>query len=275
MREIAPDAVRNASLTRRLRGYDRDETDNLLARIAESYTQVYAERARLSEEVVTLSSERQARDAHARAELESLGEQLRERDRRIAELETMVKRFEEEEGLKELEGRDRLREELLRVRRMQQEAETHAREHSEHVAARFALRERALVAQIAMLASQLNDADATQAISRESRSLPERADRAAAALLQLDRVVETLEQESRREAELTVREARERADQIVRSAEQTVRPHTEVQEAEEVEEAEEYDPLVALTGVEREDPDMGEASWTSRPAFRESPESSR
>ena len=275
MREIAPDAVRNASLTRRLRGYDRDETDNLLARIAESYTQVYAERARLSEEVVTLSSERQARDAHARAELESLGEQLRERDRRIAELETMVKRFEEEEGLKELEGRDRLREELLRVRRMQQEAETHAREHSEHVAARFALRERALVAQIAMLASQLNDADATQAISRESRSLPERADRAAAALLQLDRVVETLEQESRREAELTVREARERADQIVRSAEQTVQPHTEVQEAEEVEEAEEYDPLVALTGVEREDPDMGEASWTSRPAFRESPESSR
>jgi cell division septum initiation protein DivIVA len=273
MREIAPDAVRNASLTRRLRGYDRDETDHLLARIAESYAKVYAERARLSEEVVTLSSERQARDAQARAEVESLGEHLRERDRRIAELETLVARFEEERS-KELGGEDRLREELSRVRRMQEEVETHAREHSEHVAARFALRERALVAQIAMLVSQLNDADATEATSRESWSLPERADRAAAALLQLDRVVETLEQESRREAELTVREARERADQIVRSAEQTVQP-PEVQEAEDVEEAEEYDPFVVLMDVEREDTDIGEASWTSRPTFHETPESSR
>jgi cell division septum initiation protein DivIVA len=263
MREIAPDAVRNASLTRRLRGYDRDETDHLLARIAESYAKVYAERARLSEEVVTLSSERQARDAQARAEV----------DRRIAELETLVARFEEERS-KELGGEDRLREELSRVRRMQEEVETHAREHSEHVAARFALRERALVAQIAMLVSQLNDADATEATSRESWSLPERADRAAAALLQLDRVVETLEQESRREAELTVREARERADQIVRSAEQTVQP-PEVQEAEDVEEAEEYDPFVVLMDVEREDTDIGEASWTSRPTFHETPESSR
>ena len=99
---------------------------------------------------------------------------------------------------------------------------------------------------------------------------------AASALLQLDRVVEALEQESRREAELTVREAREGADQIVRSAEQTVQPHTEEGEAKEVEEAEEYDPLVALTGgVKREDTDIGEASWTSRPEFHKTPESSR
>jgi DivIVA domain-containing protein len=40
MRDIAPDAVRNASLTRRLRGYDREETDDLLARIAASYSKV-------------------------------------------------------------------------------------------------------------------------------------------------------------------------------------------------------------------------------------------
>jgi hypothetical protein len=200
-----------------------------------------------------------------RAEVETLGEQLRERDRRIAELETLVARFEEERS-KEQKGRDRLREELFKARTMQQEAETHAREHSEHVAARFALRERALVAQIAMLASQLNDADATEAISRESLSLPERADLAAAALLQLDRVVKTLEQESR---------AREGADRIVRSAEQTVQPHTEGREAEGVE-AEEYDPLVALTGgVKREETDIGEASWTSRPEFHKTPESSR
>jgi len=274
MRDIAPDAVRNASLTRRLRGYDREETDDLLASIASSYSKVYVERARLSEEVAALSAERQASDAQVRAELESLGEQLRERDRRIAELQTLVARFDEERS-KELEGRDRLREELFRVRTMQQEAETDAREHSEHLAARFALREKALVAQIAMLASQLDDAE-TEAISRESRSLPERADRAASALLQLDRVVEALEQESRREAELTVREAREGADQIVRSAEQTVQPHTEEGEAKEVEEAEEYDPLVALTGgVKREDTDIGEASWTSRPEFHKTPESSR
>ena len=145
MRDIAPDAVRNASLTRRLRGYDREETDDLLASIASSYSKVYVERARLSEEVAALSAERQASDAQVRAELESLGEQLRERDRRIAELQTLVARFDEERS-KELEGRDRLREELFRVRTMQQEAETDAREHSEHLAARFALREKALVA---------------------------------------------------------------------------------------------------------------------------------
>jgi DivIVA domain-containing protein len=277
MRELAPDEIRAATLTRRLRGYDREETDELLARIARSYTNVYAERARLSEEVVSLSAEREDRDTQSRAELQKLGEQLVERDRRIADLELQIAWFEQERS-KRLKDLDRFREELSGVRRVEEEAQAQMHEYAEHVASRFALREKALLAQITMLVSQLNDEDATQAVSRESRTLPERADRAAAALLRLDRVVETLERESRREAEMTLKKARERAEEIVRSAERQ-KQHLEA-EASGPRAEEEYDPVAALTRIEPpvaddSDQDMGEAMWTSRPAFDETSEPSK
>ena len=44
MPELTPDAIRNATLTRRLRGFDRAETEELLARVAESYGKLYAAR---------------------------------------------------------------------------------------------------------------------------------------------------------------------------------------------------------------------------------------
>ena len=111
MPEIAPDTIRNATLTRRLRGYDREETDELLAKIAKTYASVYAERDRLAEEVVAITAERQEREAGLRRELESLREQLRERDRRITDLEAHIARFEGEhsQNLKDL---DRLRSSL-------------------------------------------------------------------------------------------------------------------------------------------------------------------
>src|SRR5438477_4008071 len=180
MPEIAPDTIRNATLTRRLRGYDREETDELLAKIAKTYASVYAERDRLAEEVVAITAERQEREAGLRRELESLREQLRERDRRITDLEAHIARFEGEQS-QNLKDLDRLREELSNVRRVEEEVQTQAREHVEHVASRFVLREKALVAQIAMLTSQLDDQDAMQdamqPISRDPQGLPERADR--------------------------------------------------------------------------------------------------
>jgi DivIVA domain-containing protein len=290
MPEIAPDTIRNATLTRRLRGYDREETDELLAKVAKSYGDVCAERDRLSEEVLGLTAERREREAAVRAELERLSEQLRKRDRRITDLEAEISRFEEDQA-KNLKDLDLVREELANVRRVEEELQTEAREHVEHVASRFVLREKALVAQITMLASQLEEQDTMQSISRDPQKLPEGADRAAAALLRLDRIVETLERESRREAELTLKKARDHADEIVHSAELRKRSleagsaHPSAEEEAEGEEAEEYDPVAAHTRTESpvlpepelsddSDQDIGEALWTSRAALDE-PEPSR
>jgi chromosome segregation ATPase len=290
MHEIAPHAIREATLTRRLRGYDREETEKLLATVADSYEKVDAERMRLSEEVVSLRDERQESEARLHVELDRLTQQVSERDRHIADLDAQIARLEAEQS-KQLEDLDRLRKELSNVRTVQEEVQAESRDQRERVA-RFALREKALVEQIAMLVSQLSEeeeAEATQAISRHPRVLPERADRTAAMLLRLDRFVETLERESRREAEITLKKARERADQIVHSAEvhrrrleaETANPRA----AEEEDHGEEYDPVAGLERIEPpvtkpevsddSEPNMGEASWTSRAVFDETPEPSR
>jgi cell division septum initiation protein DivIVA len=285
MREIAHDAIRSATLTRRLRGYDRQETEGLLARVAESYEKVHAERVRLSEKVASLRAEAQEREARARAELDRLNNQLGDRDRQIADLEATVARLEQEQS-KQLEDLARMRVELSNARAVHDDLEAESREHGDRVA-RSALREKALVAQIAMLVSQLKEEETTQTISPDQRALPERADRGAAMLLRLDRVVETLERESRREAEITLKKARERADEIVHSAELR-RRRLEVEatregSGEEVEE--EYDPIAAHARIESAvtetevsddlERDIGEASWTSRATFGQAPESSR
>src|SRR5438093_4410638 len=162
MPELTPDAIRNATLTRRLRGFDRAETEELLARVAESYGKLYAARTHLSEEVASLQGERQEREARSRAELDKLNKQIGERDRQIADLEAQIARFEGEQS-RQLEDLARLREELSNVRTVQEELQADSREQGERVA-RFALREKALVAQMAMLASQLKEEEATQEI---------------------------------------------------------------------------------------------------------------
>ena len=283
MREIAHDAIRSATLTRRFRGYDRQETEGLLARVAESYEKVEAERVRLSEKVASLRAESQEREVRSRAELERLNNQLGDRERQIKDLEAKIARLEEEQS-KQLEDLARMRTELSQARTVHEDLEAESREHGERVA-RSALREKALVAQIAMLLSQLKEEETTQAIQPDQRALPERADRGAAMLNRLDRVVETLERESRREAEITLKKARERADEIVQSAERRRRrleadathPGNGDGEAEE-----EYDPIAAHARIEpavtepevSEDlgRDVGEASWTSPAPIEQAPD---
>jgi DNA repair exonuclease SbcCD ATPase subunit len=284
MREIAHDAIRSATLTRRFRGYDRQETEGLLARVAESYEKVEAERVRLSEKVASLRAEAQEREARSRAELERLNNQLGDRELQIKDLEAKIARLEEEQS-KQLEDLARMRTELSQARTVHEDLEAESREHGERVA-RSALREKALVAQIAMLVSQLKEEETTQAIPPDQRALPERADRGAAMLHRLDRVVETLERESRREAEITLKKARERADEIVHSAERRRRrleaDATHPGSGEGAAEEEEYDPIAAHARIEAavteaevsEDPerDVGEASWTSPAPFEQAPE---
>jgi cell division septum initiation protein DivIVA len=286
MRGIAHDAIRHVTLTRRLRGYDRQETDELLAKVAESYEKVHAERVRLSEKVATLRAEAQEREAQSRAEVDRLNNQLGDRDRQITDLETKIARLEQEQS-KQLEDLARLRAELSKARTVHEDLEAESRDHGERVA-RSALREKALVAQISMLVSQLKEEETTQAIPPDQRALPERADRGAAMLHRLDRVVEALERESRREAEITLKKARERADEIVHSAERQRRrleaDATHPGTGEEVAE-EEYDPIAAHAWIESTvtepevsddlERDIGEASWTSRATFGQKPESSR
>jgi cell division septum initiation protein DivIVA len=285
MRELAHDAIRSATLTRRFRGYDRQETEGLLARVAESYEKVEAEGVRLSEKVASLRAEAQEREARSRAELDRLNNQLGDRERQITDLETKIARLEREQS-KQLEDLARMRAELSQAQTVHEDLEAESREHGERVA-RSALREKALVAQIAMLVSQLKEEEPTQALPPDQRALPERADRGAAMLHRLDRVVETLERESRREAEITLKKARERADEIVHSAERRRRrleaDATNPGNGEgAAEEEEEYDPIAAHARIEPAvtEPevsealgrDVGEASWTSPASFEQTPD---
>ena len=89
---------------------------------------------------------------------------------------------------------------------------------------------------------------------------------------------------------MTLKKARARADEIVRSAELRRRrleaeaAHPRAEEKPE-EQAEEYDPVAALARIEAPlteaevsddlKRDLGEASWTSRARFEETPEPSR
>lgn len=283
MGELESDPFHSVTLTRRLRGYDRRETDELLARISEGYDHVNAERMRLHEEVSSLRTEQEERKARSDAELDKLCKQLSERDRQIADLETQISQLKHERS-KQLDELAGLREELSHARAVQDDLEAESREHGERLA-RSALREKALVARIAMLVSQLEEGKATPANPREQRALPERAGRAAAMLSRLDRVVETLERETRQQAETTLKKARERADEIVHSAELRRRrleaepARTRAEEHAVAEGQEDYDAIAPLGRIEPSvtEPDVsedlereiGEASWTSRPPFGE------
>jgi cell division septum initiation protein DivIVA len=284
MLEIAPDAIRNARLKRRLRGYDRGETEDLLTAVAESYDKLFTERQHLSEQVARLQRERQEDEVRSRAELDRLNTEMSERDRHITDLESQLAHFEEESS-KQLEELERLRQEFESVRTVQNELEAEL-QHQHDRLARLAIREKALVEQRAMLASQLAQEEDGQT-SPHLRALPERGDRVDAMLLRLDRFVETLEREARREAELTLKKARQRADDIVRAAQvqrRRVEGETVVLPAAD-QGGEEYDPVAALariepatTQAEMPEPaerDLGEALWTTRGAVDETPEPSR
>jgi DivIVA protein len=284
LRENTPDPIAKASLKRRLRGYDRHETDQLLAEVAESYDKLRAEREALSERVGNLRLEQEGRELHSQAELNKLKEELIDRDRRVTALEAQVVRLEEEHS-KQLEDLTRLGEELSSAQRMQETAQMELAEQRGSVA-RLEIREKALVEQIAMLEAQLKQEEATQATPTDRQLPSHRDDRAAATLLRLDRVVETVARETRREAEMTLKKARERADEILHTAEaRRRRLEAEIARLGVSDEAhrEEYDPIAAVHRAENPEPrladrfeqEVGEASWTSRVALDQIPERSQ
>jgi cell division septum initiation protein DivIVA len=278
--EITPDAIRKPALKRRLRGYDTQETEELLLEVAESCERVRAEREALSEQLESLRHDQAKHERDARVELDKLQEQLSDRDGRIAELNAEIARFEEEHS-KQLEEVERLSKEVSSARATQEAQQAELAEQSASLA-RLDTREKALVEQIAMFAAQLGQGDAGFAAPTSPRALSDVDERAAATLLRLDRVVETVARETRRDTEMMLKKARERADEILHSAE--VRSRRIVEEiarqgpVDETVRAE-FDPVAALERVEEletepeaaDDPQtaddaeqqLGEALWTS------------
>jgi cell division septum initiation protein DivIVA len=257
-----PSTVRNVALKRRFRGYDRRQTETLLAQAVEGYEALRLENVSLSEQLVAAQSDHEKREYALRDELAELRRELDTSKQRVEELEGRLAQSEAD-GRSLQEQLDGAREEAERVRETHGRAQEDLHEERER-AARLATREKALVEQIAMLTSQLEQEDSVERLPARGPA-PERVDRAAMMLLRLDSALESLEHETRRRAELTLKKARERADEIVRSAE-TQRRRGEG-------EGETYDPVSALERVteassgeeaEQGNGGIGEASWTSR-----------
>ena len=278
--EMTPDAIRTPTLKRRLRGYDTQETEELLVRVAENYERVRAERQALSEQLERVRREQSDRERDSRIELDKLQEQLSDRDARVAQLKAQIARFEEERS-RQLEEVKRLNEEVLSARTAQRAHQVELAEQSESVA-RLETREKALVEQIAMFAAQLE-----QGGGAETAPTSHLEERAAATLLRLERVAETVARETRRDTEMMLKEARERADEILHSAEvHSRRVVEEIARQTGADEAarDEFDPVAALEraedpGTETEATDdaqqVGEASWTSGISPEQIPERSR
>ena len=278
--EMTPDAIRTPTLKRRLRGYDTQETEELLVRVAENYERVRAERQALSEQLERVRRDQNDHERDSRIERDKLQEQLSDRDARIAQLKAQIARFEEERS-RQLEEVKHLNEEVLSARAAQRAHQAELAEQNESVA-RLETREKALVEQMAMFAAQLEQGDGAEAATSHLE------ERAAATLLRLERVAETVARETRRDTEMMLKEARERADEILHSAEvQSRRVVEEIARQSGADEAarDEFDPVAALEraedpGTEPEAIDdaqqqVGEASWTSGISPEQIPERSR
>jgi DNA repair exonuclease SbcCD ATPase subunit len=242
--ELRPDEIREANLNARFRGYDQEQTERLLADVAESYEKVLTEREALSEQLETLQHEEAERERGWLLQLEGLHERLSDRERRVSDLEAKVTHLEQE-----LEKTSSLTDELARAQAAEAGLRSELAELGESVA-RLEARERALVEQIGMLEAQLEPADASGPARAARRAMPHLEDRAARILLRLDHLLERAQGETRRDAEITLKKARERADEIVRSTELDPEPSPE-------------NSVVGGSQRDGGEEKMGEAAWTS------------
>jgi cell division septum initiation protein DivIVA len=215
------------TIERRFRGYDRGQTDELIAELTARCEALAAERKRLNEAIETLRAEQREQQLRADREANDVLRELTARERQVADLERQIRELtrthEQQQAALERAGNELLRSRVEEQRHHDEQAELLAR------VGRVELRERVLVEQLTILKSEL----------RETRD-PREA---------LDRLVETVTQEARDEAELTLKKARARADQIVSSAEKRGR---------------ELEAAVELRTSEDLQRHLGESLWTSR-----------
>jgi tetratricopeptide (TPR) repeat protein len=272
-RETTPDSIRETALRRRLLGYDRHETEQLLAVVAERLDQVLRDRNSLSQEAL---AQRRSLERNFKSELDRLNGELAVRDQRLRELEGELTTLQEERS-KHLKDADRLTEELSGAKAADEEHQAALTELRETLG-RVETREKALAEQIAMLESQF----AHPQEPTPTAQFAHLDDRAATTLVRLDRAVETIEREAREEAGMILERAREQAEEMLRTAEAQQRIEPETAEPDTSDDGrEEYDPVAALERVEpsNETPaidgfeqDAGEAAWTSGRDSQQLPE---
>lgn len=281
-REITPNGIRETALKRRLLGYDRQETEQLLAEVAESLERNLWDRSSLSQQAAELQRDLERAKRDFKGELERLNAELAALGQRLPELEGELNILQKKRS-KQLEEADRLTEELSGAKSAEEEHRAQMAELGETVA-RLETREKALAEQIAMLESQLEHAHEAEATTAEPQALAHLDDHAATTLLRLDRAVETVEREAREEAGRLLERAQKQAEEILRSAE-AGRQSMEAEPAPPTtsnQQQDEYDPVAALGRVERpaneapppygsEQP-VGEAAWTSGTKPHQPPE---
>jgi cell division septum initiation protein DivIVA len=214
-------------LKRRFRGYDRGQADELIARLTQSCDALTAERNSLNETIEQLRAEQHEHKLRVDQEANVVLRDLTARERQVSDLEREIRELARKHEQQEAEL-ERAGDELLRARLEEQRHEDERVELLARVG-RVELRERVLVEQLTILKGELQQ-------TRDPREA-------------LDRLVETVTQEARHEAEVTLKKARAQAEQIVRSAEKRGR---------------ELEAAVELRTSEDLQRHLGEALWTSR-----------
>jgi cell division septum initiation protein DivIVA len=214
-------------LKRRFRGYDRGQADELIARLTQRCDALTAERNRLNETIEQLRAEQHEHKLRVEQEANVVLRDLTARERQVSDLEREIRELARKHEQQEAEL-ERVGDELLRARLEEQRHEDERVELLARVG-RVELRERVLVEQLTILKGELQQ-------TRDPREA-------------LDRLVETVTQEARHEAEVTLKKARAHAEQIVRSAEKRGR---------------ELEAAVELRTSEDLERHLGEALWTSR-----------
>jgi cell division septum initiation protein DivIVA len=219
--------VASPTLKRRFRGYDCAQTDELIAQLTQSCAALTAERNSLRETIEQLRTEHREHELRTDQEADGVLRELTSREREVSDLERELRGMKRKDEQQQ-DALGRMGDELLRAR---VEAQRHNAERAELLAlvGRVELRERVLAEQLTILKGELHQ-------TRDPREA-------------LDRLVETVTQEARDEAELTLKKARVHAEQIVRSAEKRGR---ELEEAVELRTSED---------LQRH---LGESLWTSR-----------
>jgi cell division septum initiation protein DivIVA len=214
-------------LKRRFRGYDRAQTDHLIADVTSRCDALTAERDSLHETIEELRAEQRERKLRTDEEVDDVLRELTARERQVSDLERQVREMTRKHEQQQ-SALERVGDQLLRARVQEQR---HDDERAELLArvGRVELRERVLVEQLTILKGELHQ-------TQDPR-------------VALDRLVETVTQEARHEAEVTLKKARARAEQIVRFAEKRGR---------------ELEAAVELRTSEDLQRHLGEAVWTSR-----------
>jgi cell division septum initiation protein DivIVA len=222
------------TLKRRFRGYDRAQTDQLIANLKERCDALTAERNSLRETIEELRDGQRKHKLHTNQEANDVLRELTARERQVSDLERQLRevtrKHEQQHSALERAGDELLRSHVEEQRHHDERAELLAR------VGRVELRERVLAEQLTILKGELHQ-------TRDPREA-------------LDRLVETVTQEARHEAEVTLKKARAHAEQIVRSAEKRGR---------------ELEAAVELRTSEDLERHLGEALWTSRRTVDSSP----